>query len=184
MPDVQSQWQIDETFRTMTKGTYGQPNSSGDAERYVRRWNHSDHWRARIQSVLQADETVVGFIEAFCSMMEYRIHRRTVIEHWPRANEKDVFPIFGVPNILTLYVFSKVCYLTHLFICCKISWFYWRLVILASHRPYADPGSKLMWGLSCRKKKMQQEKKTPNDKDCNFVLPRSWYGAERTVSIS
>ena len=79
---------MNETFCTMTKGTYDRPRSSGNAESYAQRWNHSNHWRTRVQYVLQIGQTVVEFIEVFHSMTKSRIRRRMVIEHWPKANGK------------------------------------------------------------------------------------------------
>ena len=35
MPNIHSRRQINETFCTITKGTYDQPNSFGDDERYA-----------------------------------------------------------------------------------------------------------------------------------------------------
>ena len=41
-----------------------------------------------VQSVLLIGQSVVEFIEVFCSMTNCRICRRIVMEHWPDANEK------------------------------------------------------------------------------------------------
>ena len=37
MSNIHSRWQVDETFCAMTKGTYDQPNSFGDAKHYAQR---------------------------------------------------------------------------------------------------------------------------------------------------
>ena len=81
MSNVHSRRQINGTFCTMMKGTYDQPNSFEEAERNAQRITHSDHWRTRVQSVLQIRQTVAEFIEVFRSMTKWRIRRQTVIEH-------------------------------------------------------------------------------------------------------
>ena len=115
MSNVLSRRQINETFCSMTKGTYDRPNSFGNAERYAQRWNHSDHWRTRSQSVLQVGQTVVEFIEVFRSMAKCRIRRQTVIEHWPKADGKrcsypqtcSAFILNGSSLFISHWAFSK-----------------------------------------------------------------------------
>ena len=41
-----------------------------------------------VQSVLHIGQSLMEFIELFCSMTNCRMCRRIVMEHWPNANEK------------------------------------------------------------------------------------------------
>ena len=88
MSNVHFQWQINEIFCTMTKGSCDHSNRFGDAECYAQRRSHSDHWRIRVLSVWEIGQTVVKLAEAFCSTTKCRICGRTFIEHWPKTNEK------------------------------------------------------------------------------------------------
>ena len=72
----------------MTKSFYDPPNSFEDAESNAQRRTYNDHWRTGVQSVLHIRQSLMEFIELFCSMTNCRMCRRIVMEHWPNANEK------------------------------------------------------------------------------------------------
>ena len=59
MSKVNSQWQINEMFCTMTEGTDDQLKSSGDAEHYAQRQYNRGHKGAHVRSVMQFRQTVV-----------------------------------------------------------------------------------------------------------------------------
>ena len=61
-----------------------------DAKSYAQCPIYYDHWRTGVQSVLHNDQSLMKFIELFCSMTNCRMCRRRVVivEHWPNANEK------------------------------------------------------------------------------------------------
>ena len=105
MSSVHSRWQINETFHTTTKGTCS--NSFGDAELYAKRWNHSDHWRIRLQSVFQIGQPVVKFLEVFRLMTKCRNRRRTVIEYWYCKRKKMSLHLWMQSDTLCNFAYHR-----------------------------------------------------------------------------
>ena len=84
--------QINERFRTATKGTYDQSKSSGAAELLQNtEATRLDHWLTRAQSVLRIGQNVGELILVFRPLTKTEFATEyVVIDQWPKTEQKCV----------------------------------------------------------------------------------------------